>query len=85
MKTINPGEFGLSARNKIVEIDHSRWALIIHRKTRLIMADGIKILDKINQIKSFQSGIDVSLKTDAPLCSKTRNFLQENGIKIEEL
>ena len=46
------------------------------------MADGRKILAKAAKIKKAKPGCKVVLKTTAPVCSKTVQFLKENGIEV---
>jgi hypothetical protein len=46
------------------------------------MADGRKILEKAQKIKEVQPSIAVVLKTTAPVCSKTKAFLEESGIQV---
>jgi hypothetical protein len=47
------------------------------------MADGKKLLDKATKIKEDQPQAIVTLKISAPLCSKTKKFLEEHGIAIQ--
>ena len=47
------------------------------------MKDGRKILEKVRKIQQQENKI-ISVKTSAPLCSKTKQHLQENGIEIRE-
>ncbi len=46
------------------------------------MADGRKILEKAQKIKDALPGTVVVLKTTAPVCSKTKAFLEEAGIQV---
>lgn len=46
------------------------------------MADGKKILEKAQAIKSVQPAVKVALKATAPICSKTIKFLEEEGIQL---
>ncbi len=79
---IDPKIYGLSKRDQIARLNDSHLILVINRKSRIIMNDGLRILEKINRIRSVEKDKVVSLKTDAPVCSKTENFLLENGIRI---
>ena len=58
-------------------------AIVIDRKSRLIMADGRKIIAKAKKIKALRPETDLSLRTTAPICSKTKLFLEENDIEVE--
>lgn len=79
---LDPKKFGLPARSIIEKLDHNCFALIMERKSRIIMADGEKILQKIEKIKLAKPGAKVLLKTTAPVCSKTALFLEGHGIAI---
>ncbi len=78
---LSPKEFGIPARTIIEQTDNT-IAIVIDRKSRIIMADGKKILDKIQKIKQHYPISDFALKTTAPVCSKTRSFLEENNVKV---
>jgi len=81
-KKIDPREFGLPARTVIEEFGKDHLALVIDRKSRLIMADGRKILAKAARIREGRPGCRLTLRTTAPVCSKTVRFLAEQGIEI---
>jgi hypothetical protein len=80
--TLNPKEFGLPARTVLEQVDDTTTAIVMNRKSRIIMADGKKILEKARKIQEVQPSITVALKTTAPLCSKTRRFLEDEGIPL---
>ena len=75
-------EFGLPARTVLEQVDSNTIAIVIDRKSRIIMADGKKILEKSRKIKELQPSITIALKTTAPLCSKTIQFLEAEGIQL---
>ncbi len=79
---LDPKEFGLPARTVIEQIGDDTIALVVDRKSRIIMADGKKILEKLNKIKNDQSGVGIALKTTAPVCSKTKAFFKSEGIRL---
>jgi hypothetical protein len=79
---LSPKKFGLPARTVIEQIDGNTIAIVIDRKSRIIMADGKKIFEKIQKIKKSYPNSNFSLKTIAPLCSKTRSYLESEGIQI---
>ncbi len=79
---INPKQFGLPQRTVLEQIGDRTIALVINRKSRIIMADGLKILEKAKKIKKVQPDVTVVLKTTAPVCSKTRTFLETSGIQV---
>jgi hypothetical protein len=46
------------------------------------MSDGRKILEKADKIKEIHPGAKISLRTTAPICSKTKALLKKHGIEI---
>ena len=85
MNRIDPKEFGLHARTVLEQVDEHTVALVVDRKSRIIMADGRKIVEKAEKIQQVRSKLTVVLKTSAPVCSKTATFLQKGGITIHSL
>lgn len=79
---IDPKDFGLPPRTLIEQVDKSTVALVINRKSRIIMADGRKLLEKAESIRQAMPGVSVVLKTTAPVCGKTKKFLAEEGLAI---
>lgn len=79
---IDPKRFGLHARTVLEEIDDMTVAIVINRKSRIIMADGKKILEKAGMIRQCSPGVKIILKTSAPVCSKTTQFLAANSIMV---
>ena len=79
---IDPKEFGLPPKTVIKQISKNHLAFVISRKSRIIMSDGRKILEKANKIKKIQHDSRISVKTSAPVCSKTIQFLKDNDIEI---
>ena len=84
-KTIDSKSLGLSARTGVEAIDPNILAIVINRKSRIIMADGKKILDKSATIKETKPGCQIMLKTTAPVCSKSLKFLLIKGLKLSEI
>lgn len=83
-ETIDPKTFGLHHTTRIEKGDGNRFTLVMNRKSRIIMKDGHQILSRSERIKAAESGAVVTVRTTAPVCSKTRAFLAENGITIIE-
>ena len=81
-KTLDPKEFGLPPKTVIEEIGSNNLAIVISRKSRVIMSDGRKILEKAEKIRKLHGGTKISLKISAPLCSKTKRFLEEHGLSV---
>jgi hypothetical protein len=79
---IDAKEFGLPKSTVIEKIETDHFAILISRKSRIIMKDGIKLLAKVEQIKEHEPAATISLKTSTPLCSKTKKFLEEHHINI---
>jgi len=81
-KFINPIALGLQPRTIIEEIDSDTLAIVINRKSRIIMADGRKIHAKAIKIIEARPGWKVMLKTSAPVCGKTLQYLAGHGIEV---
>lgn len=82
---LSPKAFGLSPGTVIEQLGDSTIALVIDRKSRIIMADGRKIVEKISAIRQHLPAYRVILKTSAPLCSKTSNMFAEAGVEITSM
>ena len=82
IKYIDPTSLGLPSRTIVEEIDNNTLAIVIQRKSRIIMADGLKILAKSAQIKSARPGVTILLKTVTPICSKTLRFFKNEGLEV---
>jgi len=81
---VDPKEYNLHPRTVLEDLGKKHFAIIIDRKSRIIMSDGKKIKEKAglllkNNIKK------VSLKTNAPVCSKTIKYLSDFKINILNL
>lgn len=85
MNRIDPKEFGLHARTVLEQVDEHTVALVMDRKSRIIMADGRKIVEKVDKIHKVRPELTIILKTSAPVCSKTLAFLEKIGITIHSL
>ena len=77
----DPKKYGLSTRVVLIENEQNEIIISIDRKSRIIMKDGIKIADQARQIQ-IQEQKTISVKTNAPVCSKTTQFLQKKGIEV---
>jgi hypothetical protein len=80
--TIDPKKFGLSGKTVIEDIGDNHYVLVVDRKSRVIMADGKKLLEKAEKIKAVEPCTKISLRSTAPVCSKTSRFLADNGIEL---
>jgi len=81
---LDPQSLGLPPRTIVVEIAPDTIAIVINSNSRVVMADGKKIVAKADKIKKTKPGRKVMLKTSAPVCSKTLLFLADNGIEVSE-
>ncbi|UCH79709.1 MAG: hypothetical protein JSW20_08090 [Nitrospiraceae bacterium] len=79
---IDPKEFGIMGKTVIEQVGKNHYAIVMSRKSRIIMADGRKLLEKFEQIKKVKSGAKLSLKTATPVCSKTIALLKNHNIYI---
>jgi hypothetical protein len=77
-----PESFGLQQRTIIENIGPGVMAIVINRKSRIIMADARRIVANAAKITKTKPGTKVVLKTTAPVCSKTMQYLQERGIGV---
>lgn len=81
-RKVSPKNFGLPARTHLEQLDEDCIAIVVDRKSRIIMADGKKILEKVKKIQKVQPAMQVVLKSTAPLCSKTIQFLEAEGVRL---
>ena len=82
IKRIDAKSLGLLSRTVIEALLTGRLALVMDRKSRIIMADGKKIVAKAEKIKAYLPDYQVALKTTAPVCSKTKRLLKEHLIYV---
>lgn len=85
MEKVDPKVYGLPARTVLMSNGQDEFSLIINRKSRIIMKDAQTILKKAETIKKNVPKAIVSLRTTAPVCSKSIDFLKENGILVLSL
>lgn len=81
MSYIDPKIYGLPARIVLEKISAGHMAVVLNRSSRIIMKDGERILNYAEKIRKATPDMKISLKTTAPVCSKTKNFLQKKGIR----
>ena len=80
---LDPKKYGLKTRTVLIENEQKEIIIVINRKSRIIMKDGRKILEKARKIQQ-QENKTISVSTDAPVCSKTKQRLQKHGIEVRE-
>jgi hypothetical protein len=61
------------------------FVLVIRRKSRIIMKDARTILKKAQKIREKATNTSVSVETNAPVCSKSAQFLKDSGIAVKKL
>ena len=81
LKKIDPSTVGASKRSNIAIDNDNNIYIVKNIKSRIIMKDGLKLLDLAKNIKNIKNA-SVFLATTAPVCSKTKKHLEENQIKI---
>ena len=80
---IEPKSIGIRSRIKILKKDEI-IIMEIDRKSRIIMKDGEKIISNAQIIKN-NFDLPMELHTSAPVCSKTRTYLEEMNIRVKPL
>ena len=76
----DPKDYGLPSRVVLRQVGENHLALVIERRSRIIMADGRRILLHVEAIRRTHPDVRVSLMTSAPVCSKTQKSLEERGV-----
>jgi len=81
----DPREFGLDGNTVLEWVDDHTLALVMDRKTRILLADGKRILAKVDKIHAVRADTDIVIRTSAPVCSKAVSFLDKSGVLIYPL
>ncbi len=82
---LDPKDYNLQSRTQLVQLKDNTIGIIIDRKSRIIMADGIKLLEKIATIQEVTPSTKVCIVTTAPVCSKTRLFFEKAKVTLKEV
>ncbi len=82
MEFINPKQFGLSARTQLIKKSNNEYIIEINRKSRIVMKDAQTLLNKMLKIKRKIPNACVCLRTGAPVCSKSIQFLSDHDIEV---
>ena len=85
MKNIDPTQYNLSSRVDLRQDRSGGLLIIIDRKSRIIMKDGIRVLEMVKKINKIDPKKNISVRTSAPICSKTKKLLLENNITTKPL
>ena len=83
MKKVDPKQYNLFQRVDLRQEKPNDIYIVINRKSRIIMKDGIKILEMVKKINKIDRNKRVSVLTSAPVCSKTKQFLLDNNTPID--
>ena len=81
-RPIDPADYHLSGKTVLERVGPKHIAIVMHRKSRVIMADGKKVIEKANRIRETEPKTRVILRTSAPVCGKTLRFLKEHDIDV---
>ena len=81
LKMVSANEFDLSSQIKLAVDNKDNHYIVKNVRSRIIMKTGEKIYEIANQIKANTKG-SVFLATTAPICSKTKKYLEEKKINI---
>ncbi len=81
-KEIDPIEYGLPKRIKIVEISKNHLGILKMRKSRIIMKDGLQLNEIAENILKINPEIQISVIISGPICSKTTKYMDNNSINI---
>ena len=82
---IDPKVYELPPRTVLLKGGPDEFILVINRKSRIIMKDALAILKKAEKIKEKALNALVMVETNAPVCSKSTEFLKQNGISVVTL
>ena len=85
MKNIDPTQYNLSSRVDLRQDRSGGLLIVIDRKSRIIMKDGIRVLEVVKKINKIDPKKNISVRTSAPICSKTKKLLLENSIMVKSL
>ena len=79
LKFIDPTIYNINPRTKLAKVKDS-IAIVIDRKSRVIMKDGERLLKQAQQIKELEPTSKIKIATSAPICSKTKAYLGNQKI-----
>ncbi|MES0490913.1 MAG: hydantoinase B/oxoprolinase family protein [Leptospirales bacterium] len=81
---VDPKLFGFSSRT-IIEKENNTYFIVINRKSRIIMKDSLRLLQMAKTIQKTVKTKDITIKTTAPVCSKSILFFKENNIDLVQI
>lgn len=80
--TINPLDYGLSARTQLTLVDDNHFGIVKLIKSRIIRKDAEKIVHTAQQLRSKNPELKVSLICSHNICSKSILLLLAEAIGI---
>jgi hypothetical protein len=83
MQKINPKIYSINSRISIFRTTNGGVLVMINRKSRIIMKDGHKIIENVKKINKIEKDVKITIKIKAPLCSKTKTFLEKKGVFLD--
>ena len=84
MKKVDPKLYNLHSRIILRKTKNDIF-IVMDRKSRIIMKDGVRILEIVKKIRGFETEKNFGVLSGAPVCSKTQKFLNENNITVKSL
>ena len=85
MININPKKYNLSRRIALQENSLKELCIVVKRKSRIIMKDGRRLLEIAEKIKQVEKNRKIKILSSAPVCSKTKVFLEKKSLFIQPL
>ena len=85
MKKLNPALYGLKSRINLFKNSKKEFFIVVDRKSRIIMKDGLRIIEIAQKVRQIDGQKKIGLLTSAPVCSKTKSFLSQNDILVSSL
>tara|TARA_B100001758_G_scaffold218008_1_gene205207 strand:+ start:2712 stop:2975 length:264 start_codon:yes stop_codon:yes gene_type:complete len=82
METVDPLDYNLPTRTKLLKDGSGSLFIVIDRKSRVVMKDGNRVLNIAKRIKEVNQNTNISLLTSAPVCSKTKEFLLKHNVSV---
>ena len=79
---LNPKKYNLNSRVLIKQPTPNHIIIVVDRKSRIIMKDGLRINEQKQAINQVKPNVKISFQTTAPICSKTKEYLLSKNISI---
>ena len=78
----DPKYYNLHSRTKLAAVSGHELAIVKRVKSRIISKDALKIIEQVDQIKSIDPSLIVSLICTPNICSKSLKIFEEKGVKV---